>query len=192
MHTFSLVGRLHNHFNGQKTTKWDQTPAQGPGTGPALTRLLSERVRILSSHRYPSSHFLANNKNLLSSRPRVADKRGLRGRAGGGGGRRRQEHDLVRLSRRRPRPSSANPGRILQQPSPRGPRGSPPASVGPAGSHSTSGAAGGCGATLNSGPARAHHNPRLLSPRGRGVTHEFWGTDKTDFQLHKRCRSTQR
>lgn len=50
----------------------------------------------------------------------------------------------------------------------------------------------GCGATLNSGPARAHHNPRLLSPRGRGVTHEFWGTDKTDFQLHKRCRSTQR
>lgn len=112
--------------------------------------------------------------------------------AGGGGGRRRQEHDLVRLSRRRPRPSSANPGRILQQPSPRGPRGSPPASVGPAGSHSTSGAAGGCGATLNSGPARAHHNPRLLSPRGRGVTHEFWGTDKTGFQLHKRCRSTQR
>lgn len=50
----------------------------------------------------------------------------------------------------------------------------------------------GCGATLNSGPTRAHHNPRLLSPRGRGVTHEFWGTDKTDFQLHERCCSTQR
>lgn len=41
----------------------------------------------------------------------------------------------------------------------RKPLGSPVTSAGPAGSHSTSRAAGGVGATVNSGPARAHHNP---------------------------------
>lgn len=100
-------------------------------------------LRFLSSHCYPSSRFLANNKHLLSSRPWVADKRGPRGRRRQASGARPGTSEPAE-----PAASSsftADPGRIPQQPSPRGPRGSPPASAGPAGSHGASGAAGGVG-----------------------------------------------
>lgn len=146
-------------------------PRPRPG---ALTRHCSERVHILSSHCYPCGHFLAN-QSLLSAQPRWERQ------AAGTRSVCRSQHCPCPLSPLQIRHSAAAV-RFVQKPRPLGPLGSPLASAGrQAGSHTTSGAAGGVGRLSTLGQHGRIMTHVSSGPGSRGTTHKFWDTDKTDF-----------
>lgn len=174
MHIFPLTECAHDHFNEQKQKQkgGDQKPAQGPGSRSTRAGRTQHCARSLSTFRtdtaVPSAPF-----GSTSTRSRQscgwADKG--RGPAGGQAGGRRcwkqctsepTSSSLLFICWTRRTHSAAALKFVLQKP-----LGSPVTSAGPAGSHTTSSAAGGVGATVNSGPAQAHRNP-FPCPRQQG------------------------